>query len=248
MEQRKQNISLWCSLGLVLILLVGILILATGTGFARYRKEDKVNLEFEVRPLEHIQLGQMVQPEEEGAAAYFDPTGTGVWDTTGGECKMTFTVANGIGTDPETGEISCAKEDQQVIIRLIGSLGIWNGTDELKMYLRVPSTETETEETGTEATAETTETTETEETLPSAEPKGVAATAVRIPQDSPLYLTYGDGWVFTFLDEEGEELSWLLEGGEFSCLEMILRLEGAAAENVSMLQLQITGDYTKKSP
>ena len=63
-----------------------------------------------------------------------------------------------------------------------------------------------------------------------------------INPESPLYDIFGDGWVFSFRNEDGTERSWTLEGGKESVLEMTLTLEGAALTDPSLLQLQITAD------
>lgn len=70
--------------------------------------------------------------------------------------------------------------------------------------------------------------------------EGVTYTAAVSPivQGTALYAAFGDGWVFRFLDVDGNELNWNLEGGALSYTEMTLCLEGEA-ESAGLLQLQI---------
>lgn len=68
------------------------------------------------------------------------------------------------------------------------------------------------------------------------------ATPVPIQEGTPLYSTSGGGNTYIFRDENGKELSWNLEGGALSVLEVqidVWNLE--AIENAALLQLQVVG-------
>ena len=213
MNRRKKNNSRWALPLLLALLLVGGLAASTGSALARYRAERKEDISFEVRPPERIYLGQMITTQD--GIFYFDPAAQGTWETEEGKQKLTFTVTNGTGLQDYSGQ------DQQIHLRLVGSLGIWNGTDELKLTMDLPSEEDPEEMVTYEATA------------------------TRIREGSPMYATFGDGWVFSFFDEEGEELTWLLEGGRFDYITLTVALEGAVSEEAGLLQLQISGVFTK---
>lgn len=213
MNRRKQNISRWALPLLLVLLVIGCLAASTGITLARYRAERKEEITFEVRPPEQIYLGQMVTAEDDTVS--FDPAAQGAWETVDGKQQLTFTIANG------TEEQHFSGQDQQIHLRLIGTLGIWNVSDELKLTLELPSEE-DPEELVT-----------------------YEATVTRIQEGSPMYATFGDGWVFAFFDEEGEELTWLLEGGKFDSVTLTVTLEGAALEETGLLQLQISGVFTK---
>lgn len=69
------------------------------------------------------------------------------------------------------------------------------------------------------------------------------AEATRISRDSELYAAFGDGWEFRFLDQQGNELCWELEGGKQSCIEVLIAILGTDVQ-ASLLQVQIiTEEY-----
>lgn len=107
--------------------------------------------------------------------------------------------------------------NQNFRVRLVCSLGIWAGENPVSILLTQPDTE---------------------------EPTVYTAQPVRITQDSLLYNTFGDGWVCYFLDDKGEELTWHLEGGEFSCQDLDLTIvpEDGQEMNEARLQVQIISD------
>lgn len=107
-----------------------------------------------------------------------------------------------------------SREDQRFSVQLVGGLGVWDGTEVAEVTLRVPNAQQYDEFQGT---------------------------AARIQPGSPLYQTYGDGWVYSFLNEEAEELTWLLEGNRFSRVDMTVILEGSDLTQPSLLQPVITG-------
>lgn len=68
------------------------------------------------------------------------------------------------------------------------------------------------------------------------------ATPVQIKEGTPLYSTFGGGNTYIFQDEDGEELSWNLEGGALSVLAVqidVWNLENI--EDAALLQLQVVG-------
>ncbi len=66
--------------------------------------------------------------------------------------------------------------------------------------------------------------------------------AVRIAEGTALYSSFGDGWIFRFLDESGNEPVWDLPGGEFSCIPMVLHFQKSVISNTALLQLQVVAE------
>lgn len=218
MNRQKQNRTIWLAAALLPILLLGCLIASTGGALARYRAEWKGQYVFTVRPPDQVYLGKMVKDGE--GKEVFDASAQGAWETVDGKQQLEFTIAN--GTAPDT----FAKENQRVSLRLIGSLGILEGNEKFSVILQLPP----------EEDAEDTD-----------EPKQIKATITRIQEGSPMFTTFGDGWVFDFFDEEEREaVSWLLEGGALNTVTLTLILEGVTANEASLLQLQISGVYAEK--
>lgn len=230
MKQRKLNISLWCMLGVAVVLMVGVLIGSVGTSFARYRAEREETIAFQARAMESIYLGRMEYPKQDSGDGETDetveaadqeqelvfvPNAENGWSTVNDQTTLEFAVANGIS------EEEFAQEDLQVHIRLVGSLGVWDGEDAVEIKLYVPNEEKPDEL------------------------DEITAKAVRIGPESPLYSAFGDGWVFSFLDEEGEELALVLEGGKQSVIELKLEMENTNFALTSLLQLQVTGTFVQ---
>lgn len=105
-------------------------------------------------------------------------------------------------------------EDQEVTVRLAATLGIQDAENTVEAALLV-------------------------------EGKGVYSATIRpIERGTPLYAEFGGGWLFTFLNEEGEEQSWTLEGGGLSVIPMQLYVQGVSESQSSMLQVQVSGDVS----
>lgn len=104
-------------------------------------------------------------------------------------------------------------EDQYFTVQLVGSLGIGSGAETVAVTLELSSEETEIYQ----------------------------GTASRIQPGTPLYRTYGDGWVFSFLDQAGKDHTWTLEGGRFSAVDLTVTLKGKELAETSLLQPVITG-------
>lgn len=66
------------------------------------------------------------------------------------------------------------------------------------------------------------------------------ALARKVDVDSPIYTSFGEGWVYCFLDSSGNELRWLLEGGQLSAEEMQLTISTQAGLDTSLLRLMVT--------
>lgn len=109
-----------------------------------------------------------------------------------------------------------AKESQQVYIRLFAALALQYTEGSMPVTLSV------TEEDGSVNL--------------------YSGTARPIVEDTPLYETFGPGWIFLFRDEYGDEVSWPLEGGRLSALSASLTVEGVELEDTTLLQLQVSGE------
>lgn len=256
MEKRKPNISRWYALGTAVLLMTVCMLLAVGTTFARYRTDDQKAIIFEPRSPVTVTLGRMVPKAETEAAAetetsgeteapaeaeeeilVFDSTAPIGWETRAdGSALLNFVISNQEQQD----------EPLEVRVRLLGSLHAWSGEE--SVILPDPGETAETTETAAQETTEPvlpggtivlTDCTPVEEgeTQPS-----YAAHILRIPKNSALYHSFGDGWVFRFLDDQGEELTWTLEEGKLSCVEMNITITGDALEGTSLFQLQIVAE------
>lgn len=216
MNQRKQNISSWYSLGIAALLVVFCLVVSTGTTQARYRTEVSESIRFEVRKPVSVYLGTMEYPED-SSDGVFVQNNAGSWEENeDGLLQLDFAISNG------TSKSKFEEENQQVYIRLVGSLGIQEEDTPLSLTLTFPNAENPEE---------------TEQ---------VKATAARIVSGSALHTTFGEGWIFRFEDDDGRELFWDLKGGELSCIEMALILEDGTLTDASLLQLQIASRYIKE--
>lgn len=110
----------------------------------------------------------------------------------------------------------CAEDDQQVTVRLAATLGIRSEEDTVEVALQTEDGKT------------------------------CLGTARQIMENTPLYASFGPGWLYTFQDEEGEELSWTLKGGALSIQSMKLSVQGVDVKDTSMLQLQVSGDASAR--
>ena len=141
------------------------------------------------------------------------------WKTVDGETSLEFTVSNGLT------EESFAGKDLRVYVRIVGTLDIRNGGNGPVLKLLVPAGEE------------------------GEDPEEFIGKPERIPQGTQLYHIFGEGWIFRFCDEEGEEIFQTLEGGSLNWTELKLIMElpqGDPNSYTGLLQLQITGDYTIK--
>lgn len=232
MNRRKMNIARWYALGLAVLLVVACLMIATGTSLARYRSEAVKSLQFEVREPVAVCLGKVEYSESEITenelgdpdAGTFVPIHDGRWELNEkGQLQLQFAVANGT-SDQDYDEVS-----RQFSVRLVATQGVQTGED-LAVTLILPPEEKADTVAGSTNSAE------------SIPPTQIKATAVRIAPDTQLHRTFGDGWVFYFLDENGEEeLFWTLEGGQFSWLDLDITVDHGAVMDTSLLQLQIVG-------
>lgn len=229
MERRKMNKTPRLLLGLMAVLMLGCLVTAIGPAQARYRVSDRATAGLEVRPMEQIYLGQMAKASADAQEKVFDETLQGTWQMVDGRVQLEFAIANGKiedRKDPKTGETYpvevFAQEDQRALIRVMGDLSFWDGKQDLTLQLIAPSR------------------------VKRGETEAYTAVPQRINPESALYKTFGDGWIFTFVDKDGQELTWLLEGEALSVMEYALVLESRDLDQVGLLKLEITGDYTKK--
>jgi len=76
--------------------------------------------------------------------------------------------------------------------------------------------------------------------VPSGEETGYIAKAIQIRQGSQLYEEFGAGWLYRFMDEEGKEMTWTLDGGKLSVFRGELMCTGnVTEENSGLLQMQV---------
>lgn len=196
-------------LGLAVLAVLAGLIAAFGISFARYRADYSQALGFQSQRPGQIHLGTLATADEPQGWS-FQPQTQGTWQTRDDEHYLELVVANGISHQDYT------HETQNFTLQLVGSLGIWDGTDVADLTLRVYQPEPLDHEY-----------------------QDFQATASRIQKGTPLYRTYGDGWVFSFL-EEGEQVTWTLDGSAFSTVKMTLILDGGQLTHPSLLQPIVT--------
>lgn len=71
--------------------------------------------------------------------------------------------------------------------------------------------------------------------------KQYTAVARQLDADSAICKTFGEGWIYCFMDENGEELRWFLEGGKLSAVDMSLLVNADTGLDSSLLRLMVTG-------
>jgi len=228
MDQRKPNMIRWYSLGLAGLLCVSLLVIMTGTTFARYRDEKKRDIYFTPGVPDQIHIGtvSVVTKEndtEENPNEATVVTGEALspeshlnWERKEDQVQLEFSVGNGLS------DLNCSANDQVIRLRMIGSLGLWSGTQVPTLYLELPP--------------------EVED----GQGIRVAATVRPIVKESALHFEYGDGWVFTFLDEYGEELQWELAGEELSYVNFTITIDGEITENLTLLQPYVISEVILK--
>ena len=213
----KSNKRLWYAAGMALLLGMAFLVVSTGTAYARYRTEYKEQISFEVLERQVVTMGTVkTETQADGTTKeIFVPSDTLQWQTTGDFSEMTFAIANG------TSETEFSSNDQQVTVRILGSLGLWNGTEVAKLYLHLPS-----EEEGSE--------------------EKLQAKVEKIAAGTPLSYTHGDGWIYSFQNSDTEELSWTLPGGEFSYITLKISKEASASHEPATLRPQVIAEVLAK--
>lgn len=203
MTRRKSNISAWCVLALSVVLTVGCLAVSVGTAFARYREDVNGEVSLRVREPAQVYLWSGSDPSSEYTS------GVGSWVENNGDRELNFMVTN-VGSN---GQIPDAT--QEFYLRMVASLGAWDGQSQLTV--RLTWTREETSES-------------------------VEATITRIEPDTPLYKNFGEGWLFTFRDKKDRELLWELEGDTRSTISMQLTMENGEPVDSSLFLLQVTGN------
>ena len=58
---------------------------------------------------------------------------------------------------------------------------------------------------------------------------------------SPICDAFGEGFVYCFVDANGQELSWHLEGGKLSTIDMTLNVDAQTGLDSSLLHLMASG-------
>ena len=69
----------------------------------------------------------------------------------------------------------------------------------------------------------------------------LAANPERISEGSAMHGIYGDGWVYSFLNMNVEEISFLLEGGKLNYRNFKLNVSGVV--DPSMFSIYVTSDF-----
>lgn len=216
MKKRKLNISL--ILGLTVVLLAACVVSSLGISYARYRLDKTAMTAITPREPEYVYLGTVAR-ETEGSEGTFVPGTLGEWKSMDDRLELAFAVAN--GKDSE----NFAQSDQEFRVRLVGSMGVWDGEDTVDVILRVPAIPSEQDPEM---------------------PLEISGKAIRIQQDSLMYQEFGEGWVFCFYDAWGEEWRFDLKGGQWNRLELILSVNEVELTDLSLMQLQITGFFASK--
>lgn len=153
-----------------------------------------------------------------GQTGTFDSGTTGAWELEEGVLRLDFAVANAPGGQGTNGPA------QRFRVRLNCSADARNGTLPLTIKLMDPTVH--------------------DMTQPAREDVGYVGNASSIPEDSLLRQSFGEGWTYIFTDSDGQELTWSLEGGVFSCAELalVMVLSEEMSFDPSLLQLQIVGE------
>lgn len=135
------------------------------------------------------------------------------WKVDGGSYEVPFAVTNGI-YGAEGQEDLFAQKDMDIFLRVAVTEGIGKA-ENFSVQLRMK------DEEGT----------------------FYQAIAQKIEENSPLYSTFGDGWVYVLRNNEGQEPQFTLPGGEVSCLEatLVYTVEPDTI-GYSMMQLQVVAE------
>lgn len=164
-----------------------------------------------------IQDDQLYTPREPSQVYLWgEKTETGfaslpdTWKADTGTYEVPFTVTNGI-YGSEGQEDLFAENDMDIFLRIAVTEGIANA-ENLSVQLRLK------DEAGT----------------------FYQATAQKIDESSPLYSEFGNGWVYSFRNNDGAEPHFTLSGGEVSCLEatLVYTLQPDTV-GYSMMQMQV---------
>ena len=67
------------------------------------------------------------------------------------------------------------------------------------------------------------------------------AVPAAVEKNTPLHISYGDGWIFRFYNAAGEELKWNLRGNEVSAEKITVVISGNTAEPAA-LSLILSGN------
>lgn len=102
-------------------------------------------------------------------------------------------------------------KDQEIRFRLIGGLGFSVGEGAAEVTLKIT-------EDGSE--------------------KIFYAEAEKILENTALHFEHGDGWVFTFFEENGKEFSRILEGGKSSYIKMSIIVDTTEIDKENPLLIE----------
>lgn len=204
MNQRKPNRPLGHTLALAALLCICVLVVSTGTAFARYRTEKTKDITFSVRELEQAWFGKYctITQEDQTETEVFQHQENFSWETVDGASQLELVVANGMSED------RYAKRDLEVRIRILATLGVLNDMEPAEISLTI------TEQGQSET---------------------IQAVSTAIVEGTALHHTYGDGWIYTIQNADGE-VTRTLPGDRFSEIGLTITIKGVTPQEAAQVQ------------
>ena len=199
-----------------LVLLLCITVPVLATGTAFARYKSDAETETVFAVKEKPVIYTGTVREDSDGEKSFEQTDELVWENDGETATLTLAVANG----PEEGK-SWYKSDQRIRIRIFASLGLWAEKETAEVKIVLPAEE------GSE------------------EGRTVQAAAERIKSGTYLHRIYGEGWILTFPDKNGEEIFWDIDGERFSYVTITVTAESSAMDGTALLIPEIKAEVIK---
>lgn len=221
MNRTRINFIVIC----LVLLCLGMCLSMVGTSYARYQQiiGEPTSMYIEGRERDVITLyggdvsyawlEQNSMPDLESS-----------WTVTAGGAELKFSVTNGESL------AVFAQRDQEFRIRLIAGLSIEKPENLQVTLVREEAVPAETTGDGLILQAETTE------------QVTFTGKAEEIVSGTALYHAYGDGWVYRFYDEKGEEIVFELPGGALEYQNFKIQVSGEVSQ--TLLTMQVIGDYS----
>lgn len=211
MTRKKKNSTLWYSLGLVLLLCIALPVMSIGTAFARYRTDEELFAFFRVEEEAKVEIGTITvtAPETEGVEEEVSFSKQNTLEWKSENGRNVLTFSVANGAS----ETESRKQDQRFRLCIIGGASL-GGESAPVISLIIPSED----DSGSE--------------------KIIKAAAEPIGTNTLLYHQRGAGWIFTFFDENGEEIYWDLPGGRFSYVTITVSAAVAEGWNAAQIDIQ----------